>query len=111
MSGLTANVAPAGGASPGASITELSQQHGVSRESLVQFVQTKIQQTREANGQAPLDQSTLDQLVDHALDHNRGQGADADGPAGEEPTSDGYTATAQRAEGRGGASGTISILA
>jgi transposase-like protein len=111
MSGLTANVAPAGGATPGASITELAQQHGVSRESLVQFVQTKIQQTREANGQAPLDQSTLDQLVDHALDHNRGEGAGPDGAAAEEPASAGYTATAQRAAGRGGASGTISILA
>ncbi len=110
VSGLAANIAPAGGAMPGASITELAQQHGVSRESLVQFVQTKIQQTREANGQPPLDQSTLDQLVDHALDHNRGQRAGTDGSATDEPASAGYTATAQRA-GRAGASGGISILA
>ena len=111
MSGLTANVALAGGATQGASITELAQQHGVSRDSLVQFVQTKIQQTREDNGQPPLDQSTLDQLVDHALDHNRGQGAGADEAGAGEPASAGYTANAQRAASRGGASGTISVLA
>jgi transposase-like protein len=111
VSGLAANVATAGGAMPGASISELAQQHGVSRESLVQFVQTKIQQTREANGQPPLDQSTLDQLVDHTLDHNRGQRAGADGSATDEPASAGYTATAQRTAGRAGASGSISILA
>jgi hypothetical protein len=110
VSGLAANAA-AGGATPGASITELAQQHGVSPDSLAQFVQSKIQQTREANGQPPLDQSTLDQLVDHAPDHNRGRGADTDGSAGDPPAAGGYTATAQRTEGRGGTSGSISILA
>jgi hypothetical protein len=111
VSGTAANVAAAGGATPGASITELAQQHGVSRESLVQLVQTKIQQSREANGQPPLDQSTLDQLVDHAMDHNRGQSAGADGSATEEPASGSYTAAAQRTPGRTGAPGSISILA
>jgi hypothetical protein len=110
VSGPAANVA-AGGATPAASITELAQQHGVSRESLVQLVQTKIQQSREANGQPPLDQSTLDQLVDHAMDHNRGQRAGTDGSATEEPASGSYTATAQRSAGRAGAPGSISILA
>ena len=111
VSGTAANVAAAGGGTPGASITELAQQHGVSRESLVQLVQTKIQQSREANGEPPLDQSTLDQLVDHAMDHNRGQSAGTDGSATEEPASGSYTATAQRTAGRAGAPGSISILA
>jgi transposase-like protein len=114
VSGLAANaaiVAAPGSATPGASISELAQQHGVSRESLVQFVQSKIQQTREANGEPPLDQSALDDLVDHALDHNRGRGTGADGSASDEPTSAGYTATAQRAAARAGASRAISILA
>jgi transposase-like protein len=111
LSGLAANAAAAGGATPGASITELAQQHGVSRDSLLQFVQSKIQQTREANGQPPLDQSTLDQLVDHALDHNRGQGAGTDGSASDEPASAGYTAAAQRTAGRAGTPGSISIFA
>jgi hypothetical protein len=110
VSGLAANAAP-GGATPGASITELAQQHGVSRESLAQFVQSKIQQTRAANGQPPLDQSTLDELVDHALDHNRGKSAGTADPASEAPGPAGYTATAQRTIGRPGASSSISILA
>jgi hypothetical protein len=110
VSGLAANGAP-GGATPGASITELAQQHGVSRESLAQFVQSKIQQTRAANGQPPLDQSTLDELVDHALDHNRGRSAGTDDPASEAPGPAGYTAAAQRTIGRPGTSGRISILA
>ena len=111
MSGLTPNIAAGGGAAPGAQITELAQQHGVSRESLVQYVQTKIQETREANGQPPLDQSTLDQLVDHALDQNRGHGAGTDDSATDEPAGDGYTASAQRTAVRGGGSGSISVLA
>jgi hypothetical protein len=110
VSGLAANGAP-GGATPGASITELAQQHGVSRESLAQFVQSKIQQTRAANGQPPLDQSTLEELVDHALDHNRGKSAGTAEPAAQAPGSPGYTATAQRTVGRAGSSGSISILA
>lgn len=117
MSGLTPQIAAAGagtpgatgGGTPGATITDLAQQHGVSRESLAQYVQSKIQDTREANGQPPLDQSTLDELVDHAFDHN--QGAGTDGPAAEKPASAGYTATAQLTAARGGASGSISILA
>jgi hypothetical protein len=108
-SGLAPQIAAAGGGAPSASITDLAQQHGVSRESLVQYVQTKIQQTREANGQPPLEQSTLDQLVDHALDPEHGQGGDAS--SAEEPAAGGYTATAQRASERPLATGSISILA
>ncbi len=59
----------------------------------------------------PLDQSTLDQPVDHSLDHDRGEGAGTDQTGPEETPFAGYTANAQRIAGRGGASGTISILA
>jgi hypothetical protein len=114
VSGLAASaaiVAAPGSATSGASIAELAQQHGVSRESLAQFVQSKIQQTRAANGQPPLDQSTLEELVDHALDHNRGKSAGTAEPAAQAPGSPGYTATAQRTVGRAGSSGSISILA
>jgi transposase-like protein len=111
VSGLAANVVAAGGATPGASITELAEQHGVSRESLMQFVQSKIQQTRQANGQPPLDQSTLDELVDHALDHNRRRGAGADGSTADEPASAAYTAAAQCTADGAGVPGSISILA
>ena len=59
----------------------------------------------------PLDQSTLGQLVDQSLDHDRGEGAGTDRSGPEETPLAGYTANAQRIAGRGGASGTISILA
>ena len=111
VSAYTSQLGAAGGATQGASITELAQQHGVSRDSLVQYVQSRIQQTRESNGQPPLDQSTLDQLVDHTLDHDRGEGAGTDQAAPEETPVAGYTADAQRTGARAGVTGTISILA
>ena len=111
MSGLIPNVAAAGGATPDASITQLAQQHGVSRESLVGFVQSKLQQARQDSGQPPLDQATLDQIIDHALDRDRSR-PDAGGESAPEPTaSAGYTASAQQTARRPGASGSISILA
>ncbi|MGO9499941.1 MAG: hypothetical protein ACLQA5_25000 [Solirubrobacteraceae bacterium] len=61
--------------------------------------------------QTTLDQSTLDQPVDHSLDHDRGEGAGTDQSGPEETPRAGYTANAQRIAARGGASGTISILA
>ncbi len=111
MSGYTPQLVAAGGATPGSSITELAQQHGVSRDSLVEFVQGKIQQSRQANGQPPLDQTTLDQLIDHALDQDRQQGYGADESGAEGPASAGYTASAQRTGDRPPATGRISILA
>ncbi len=110
MSGSPSQLVAGGGATPGASITDLAQQHGVSRESLVALVQSKIQQSRQASGQAPLDQTTLDQLIDHALDPDRGQGATDESQA-EGPASAGYTAGAQRTADRPRAAGSISILA
>ena len=111
MSGYTPQLVAAGGATPGASITELAQQHGVSRDSLVEFVQGKIQQSRQANGQPPLDQTTLDHLIDHALDQDRQQGAGADESGPEGPASAGYSASAQRTGDLPRATGSISILA
>ena len=61
--------------------------------------------------QSTLGQSTLGQLVDQSLDHDRGEGAGTDRSGPEETPLAGYTANAQRIAGRGGASGTISILA
>ena len=107
VSGLDPNATAPGGANSGASITELAQRHGVSRESLVEFVQAKIQQTREANRQPPLDQSTLDQLVDHALERDGGHG----GAAAERGAAGSYTASAQRTPHRAAAPSHISILA
>jgi len=112
MSGLTPNAAASGGATPGASITELAQQHGVSRESLVEFVQAKIQQARQDNGQAPLDQSTLEEMIGHTLDQDGQTAGNADDPTGaRSPGVGGYTSSAQRATGGARAAGRISILA
>ena len=57
--------------SQGQSITDLAQQKGVSRDSLVQSVESQIQQNRQANGQDPLDQTTLDRMVNRAFDRHR----------------------------------------
>ena len=99
--------APPVSSPPGDSITELARQHGVSRESLLDLVQTKIQQAREANGQPPLDQATLDQVLDHSLDRG---GSETD-DEGEGPAGPAYTASAQLTADRPRATGTISILA
>jgi hypothetical protein len=62
-------------------------------------------------GQPPLDQATLDQIIDHALDQNRGHGAGTDESQAEGPTPAGYTPGAQRSADRPRATGSISILA
>jgi len=96
---------------PGDSITELARQHGVSRESLLELVQTKIQQAREANGQPPLDQATLDQVLDHKLDGGGSQ-TDDEGEAASDPVgAPAYTANAQLTADRPRVTGSISILA
>ena len=55
----------------GASITDLAQKHGVSRDDLVTSVEAQIQQTRQQNGQPALDQTTLDRMVNRAFDRHR----------------------------------------
>jgi hypothetical protein len=112
MSGLTPNAAASGGATPRASITDLAQQHGVSRESLVEFVQAKIQQARQESGQPPLDQGTLDQMIGHTLDHGGQTAWNVDGSAdADPPPAGGYTSNAQQPASRARAAGRISILA
>ncbi len=112
MSGYTPPVTAATGSGQGESITDVAQQHGVSRASLVEIVQAKIQQARESSGQPPLDQTTLDQITDHAFERGGGQHDGTADAVGAEPASaGGYTASAQRVAGRTGVSGTISIFA
>src|SRR5689334_15392786 len=66
----------------GPSITDLAQQHGVSRESLLAFVRSKIQQARQAEGEAPLDDATLERVISQTLDQDHGEPRDA-GASGE----------------------------
>jgi hypothetical protein len=112
MSGLTPNAATSGGATSSASISDLAQQHGVSRESLVEFVQAKVQQARQESGQPPLDQATLEEMIGHTLDQGGQTASDADGSAGAETSpAGGYTSNAQPAVGETHTAGRISILA
>jgi hypothetical protein len=55
----------------GSSIAQLAQQQGVSRDALVQSIENQIQQTRQSAGQPPIDSSTLERLVNRAVDHHR----------------------------------------
>jgi hypothetical protein len=55
----------------GQSINGLAAQQGVPQSSLVSFAQKEIQQRRQASGQAPLDQVTLDRLVNRAFAQRR----------------------------------------
>lgn len=61
----------------GSSIADLAAQQGVSTSAIVQSVQAQIQQTRQAAGQAPLDQTTLDRMVNRAVTHHHHRGAGA----------------------------------
>ena len=93
MSGYAPHVA----STPSDSISELAQQHGVSRESLLEFVRSKVDQARQDSGEPPLDHETLDQALTQTLDDARGAG---------------YTSNARSVPERAGVSGgTISILA
>lgn len=101
------------GASPQSdSLTELARQHGVSRESLLEFVRSKIQETQQASGQPAVDRDTLDRAISQTLDYDRdqaGRGAAADA---DEPTNlVSYTNVARSVTERGPAGGSISIVA
>jgi hypothetical protein len=75
----------------------LAQQHGVSRESLLEFVRSKIEQTREDSGEPPVDHETLDRALTQTLHDARGAG---------------YTSNARSVPQRTGApGGTISVFA
>jgi transposase-like protein len=115
VSGYAPHIAAPG--APGApthedSITDLAQQHGVTRESLLEFVRSKIQQTRAANGESPVDRATLDRAIGHALDHGGQQPADGAAAAvREEPVPAGYTSTARSVQARPAVASSISVLA
>jgi hypothetical protein len=112
VSGYAPDVAAPSAPAPGDSITNLAQQHGVTRESLLEFVRSKIQETRTANGEAPLDLTTLDRAIGHALDHGQQQPADGDvAGAGAEPVPAGYTKTARSVLERPAGVGSISVFA
>ena len=66
----------------GSSIADLAQQHGVSTSSIVSSVESQIQATRQANGQQPLDQTTLDRMVTRAVTHHHHRGGAAAALAG-----------------------------
>jgi hypothetical protein len=55
----------------GVSIGELADQRGISRTALASTLEQQIQQTRQAGGQGPLDQTTLDRIVGRAFDRGR----------------------------------------
>ena len=112
VSGYAPHLASPGGSTPGDSITELAQQHGVTRESLLEFVRSKIQDTRTANGERPLDPATLDRAIGHALDNGREQPAHgAADQAGAEPVPAGYTSMARSVPARPALAGSISVFA
>jgi hypothetical protein len=114
VSGYAPNVAAPSAPAPGDAITNLAQQHGVTRESLLEFVRSKIQETRTANGEAPLDQATLDRAIGHALDHGQQQPADGDvagAGAGSELVPVGYTSTARSVPERPAGVGSVSVFA
>ncbi|MBV8258534.1 MAG: hypothetical protein JO073_12020 [Actinobacteria bacterium] len=56
----------------GQSISDLAQQKGVSRDSIVQYIEQQVQQQRAADGQSPVPQDALDQVVNRAVDRHRG---------------------------------------
>jgi hypothetical protein len=90
------------------SLTDIAQQHDVPPESLAALVRARVQQARVANGEPPVDQATLDRVLDTGLDHaSVGEAAsDAD-----EPPSPAYTSTARVAAARPTSSAGISIYA
>ena len=55
----------------GQSISDLAAQKGVSRSSIVQYIEQQVQQQRAAQGKPPIDQTTLDQAVSRAVDRHR----------------------------------------
>jgi len=55
----------------GSSIADLAQQKGVSRDSIVQYIEQQVQQQRSSQGQQPVDAATLDRVVNKAVDRHR----------------------------------------
>jgi hypothetical protein len=88
------------------SLTDIAQQHDVPRESLAALVRARVQQTREANGEPPIDQVALDRVL-HGDDTSAGDPA-SDSAEAPPPA---YTSSARVAPARQLSSGSISIYA
>ena len=97
---------------PGPSITDLAQQHGVSRESLLAFVRSKIQQAQQADGEPGLDDATLERMISQTIDRGHGH-PDADPAPSEaqDPAAAGYGSNARSAPTRPTGTSSISVLA
>jgi hypothetical protein len=96
----------------GESIASLGEHKGVARESLAQFIQGQIQRARTTNGQPPLDQTTLDRMVDRALDRGRRPAdAEAGGSGAEEAAPGTYSSNARATSAGLPTGGTVSLLA
>jgi hypothetical protein len=90
------------------SLTDIAQHHDVPPESLAALVRARVQQARVANGEPPVDQATLDRVLDASLDHaSVGDSASE----AEEPPSPAYTSRATVAPLRPTGSAGISIYA
>jgi hypothetical protein len=98
----------------GQSIAGLAEQQGVPRESVAEFLASRIQQARTSSGQPTLDQSALDRMVNRALDRGRpvpsgGGDGEAAGPTAESVGS--YAINARVTSAGLPAGRTISLLA
>lgn len=91
----------------GVSIGDLAERRGVSRSAVAGTLEHQIQQARQAAGQGPLDQSTLDRIVGRALDRGRQPASPGSSALS------GYAASGASAESAGspGAPAGISIYA
>jgi hypothetical protein len=56
----------------GQSISDIAAQKGVSRGSIVQYIEQQVQQQRTAQGQEPIPQDVLDQVANRAVDRHAG---------------------------------------
>lgn len=57
----------------GESISGLAAQKGVSRDSIVSYVEQQVQRQRVAQGKPAIPQDALDQVVNRAVDRHRGR--------------------------------------
>ena len=96
----------------GDSITALAEQHGVSRESLLEFVRSKVQESQEGGDQEAPDRATLERAMSQTLDHAPQPPADDAMALTEEGSVPlGYTSKARSVAGRPTGSGGISVFA
>jgi hypothetical protein len=90
------------------SLTDIAQQHDVPRESLAALVRARVQQSREANGEPPVDQAALDRVLEASLDHAATDDAAVDGDETPLPA---YTSSARIVPARPVNASSISVYA